>query len=31
MTPSDLCLYGIPESDYEGDDARMFELVHEIG
>ena len=29
-TPGALRLYGIPESDYKGDDAKMFELVHEM-
>ena len=29
-TPGALKLYGIPESDYKGDDARMYELVHEM-
>ena len=29
-TPGALRLYGIPESEYKGDDAKMFELVHEM-
>jgi fructose-bisphosphate aldolase, class I len=29
-TPGALRLYGIPDSEYKGDDARMFELVHEM-
>src|SRR6201998_3168007 len=29
-TPGALRLYGIPDSDYKGDDAKMFELVHEM-
>ena len=29
-TPGALRLYGIPDSDYKGDEARMFELVHEM-
>jgi fructose-bisphosphate aldolase, class I len=29
-TPGALKLYGIPESEYKGDDAKMFELVHEM-
>ena len=29
-TPGALRLYGIPDSDYKGDDARMYELVHEM-
>jgi fructose-bisphosphate aldolase, class I len=29
-TPGALRLYGIPDSEYKGDDAKMFELVHEM-
>jgi len=29
-TPGALRLYGIPDSEYQGDEARMFELVHEM-
>ena len=29
-TPGALRLYGIPDSEYNGDDAKMFELVHEM-
>ena len=29
-TPGALRLYGIPDSEYTGDDAKMFELVHEM-
>ena len=29
-TPGALKLYGIPESDYKGDDAKMYELVHQM-
>jgi len=29
-TPGALRLYGVPDSDYKGDDAKMFELVHEM-
>ena len=29
-TPGALRLYGIPDSEYKGDDAEMFELVHEM-
>src|SRR5215469_10678366 len=29
-TPGALRLYGIAESEYKGDDAKMFELVHEM-
>ena len=29
-TPGALRLYGIPDSDYKGDEAKMFELVHEM-
>ena len=29
-TPGALRLYGIPDSEYKGDDARMYELVHEM-
>jgi fructose-bisphosphate aldolase, class I len=29
-TPGALRLYGIPDSDYKGDDAKMYELVHEM-
>jgi fructose-bisphosphate aldolase, class I len=29
-TPGALRLYGIPDSEYQGDDAKMFELVHEM-
>jgi fructose-bisphosphate aldolase class I len=29
-TPGALKLYGIPESEFKGDDAKMFELVHEM-
>jgi fructose-bisphosphate aldolase class I len=29
-TPGALRLYGIPESEYKGDEAKMFELVHEM-
>jgi fructose-bisphosphate aldolase, class I len=29
-TPGALRLYGIPDSEYKGDEARMFELVHEM-
>src|SRR6201997_2369064 len=29
-TPGALKLYGIPESEYKGDDAKMFELVHQM-
>ncbi len=29
-TPGALRLYGIPDSEYKGDDARMFDLVHEM-
>src|SRR6202048_1570118 len=29
-TPGALRLYGIPESEYKGDDAKMYELVHEM-
>ena len=29
-TPGALRLYGIADSEYKGDDARMFELVHEM-
>ena len=29
-TPGALRLYGVPESEYKGDDAKMFELVHEM-
>ena len=29
-TPGALRLYGIPESDYKGDDAKMYELVHQM-
>jgi len=30
IDPSALRLYGIPESEYKGDDAKMYELVHEM-
>ena len=29
-TPGALKLYGIPESEYKGDEAKMFELVHQM-
>jgi fructose-bisphosphate aldolase class I len=29
-TPGALRLYGIPDDEYKGDDAKMFELVHEM-
>jgi fructose-bisphosphate aldolase, class I len=29
-TPGALRLYGIPDSEYNGDEAKMFELVHEM-
>jgi fructose-bisphosphate aldolase, class I len=29
-TPGALRLYGVPDSEYKGDDAKMFELVHEM-
>ncbi len=29
-TPGALRLYGIPDSEYKGDDTKMFELVHEM-
>jgi fructose-bisphosphate aldolase, class I len=29
-TPGALRLYGVPDADYKGDDAKMFELVHEM-
>ena len=29
-TPGALRLYGIPDSEYKGDEAKMFELVHEM-
>jgi fructose-bisphosphate aldolase, class I len=29
-TPGALKLYGVPESEYKGDDAKMYELVHEM-
>src|SRR5271168_45148 len=29
-TPGALRLYGIPDSEYAGDDAKMFELMHEM-
>ena len=29
-TPGALRLYGIPDSEYQGDEAKMFELVHEM-
>ena len=29
-TPGALRLYGIPDSEYKGDDAKMYELVHEM-
>ena len=29
-TPGALRLYGIPDSDYKGDDAKMYELVHQM-
>src|SRR5277367_1850290 len=29
-TPGALRLYGIPDSEYKGDDAKMFELMHEM-
>ena len=29
-TPGALRLYGIPESDYKGDDAKMYDLVHQM-
>src|SRR6516225_4767865 len=29
-TPGALRLYGIPDAEYKGDDAKMFELVHEM-
>jgi fructose-bisphosphate aldolase class I len=29
-TPGALRLYGVPDSEYNGDDAKMFELVHEM-
>jgi fructose-bisphosphate aldolase, class I len=29
-TPGALKLYGIPESEFKGDDAKMYELVHEM-
>jgi fructose-bisphosphate aldolase, class I len=29
-TPGALRLYGVPDSEYQGDDAKMFELVHEM-
>jgi fructose-bisphosphate aldolase, class I len=29
-TPGAMRLYGVPESEYKGDEAKMFELVHEM-
>src|SRR5271156_2899288 len=29
-TPGALRLYGIPDSEYQGNDAKMFDLVHEM-
>jgi fructose-bisphosphate aldolase, class I len=29
-TPGALRLYGVPDSEYQGDDAKMFELAHEM-
>ncbi len=29
-TPGALRLYGVPDGEYKGDDAKMFELVHEM-
>jgi fructose-bisphosphate aldolase, class I len=29
-TPGALRLYGVPDSEYKGDDAKMFELVHDM-
>jgi fructose-bisphosphate aldolase class I len=29
-TPGALRLYGIPDSDYKGDDAKMYDLVHQM-